>query len=403
MNHPNLTIESSIEIITAEGDLLEALPFPDSEYEARIEKLRAKMRAGGIDVLVSFSPENINYLTGHDTPAYQYLQACVVAGSGMPVNVLRSIDASNTFYRSWNRTAVVYEDSDDPVVCLTRLVLAMIGDGHRVALETDPCFVGASRYNRLVRNFTLRGLDVVEQDHVEQLRLIKSAREIGKIRAATHVASQTMRAAVAMAGSGVNENDIAACVWSSLIGHGGEFPGLPPFIVSGKRTSLGHATWSGRTLQTGDTLAFEFPGVVARYAGPLFRSGIVGEKTGALKQLEAATLRSLELLMAAMRPGITCDALHAINVASFARSGYQLGHRSGYSVGLNYAPDWGEGNILSIRAGEMRVIEEGMVFHLVPGIYVPGEHVVVISETVVVTSDGCECLTDYPRALFQVD
>lgn len=205
-----------------------------------------------------------------------------------------------------------------------------------------------------------------------------------------------------MAGSGVNENDIAACVWSTLIKHGGEFPGLPPFIVSGQRTSLGHATWSGRKLQKGDSLAFEFPGVVARYAGPLFRSGVVGGKSEELKHLETATLKSLELLLGNIKPGVTCDEVHALNVRNFAEFGYTLGHRSGYSVGINYAPDWGEGNILSIRAGEKRTIEEGMVFHLVPGIYVTGKHVVVISETIVVTKDGCECLTDSPRELFTV-
>ena len=49
-----------------------------------------------LNAFIAFGPENINYLTGHDTPAYQYLQACVVTHEGPPVNLLRSIDASNT-------------------------------------------------------------------------------------------------------------------------------------------------------------------------------------------------------------------------------------------------------------------------------------------------------------------
>jgi Xaa-Pro dipeptidase len=67
---------------------------------------------------------------------------------------------------------------------------------------------------------------------------------------------------------------------------------------------------------------------------------------------------------------------------------------------VNYAPDWGEGNLFSIVEGESRAFEAGMVFHLVPGIYVPPEFVVVISETVVVTNVGAEVVTDFPRQLF---
>ena len=71
-------------------------------------------------------------------------------------------------------------------------------------------------------------------------------------------------------------------------------------------------------------------------------------------------------------------------------------------VGVNYAPDWGEGNLFSIVDGERRNLVPGMVFHLVPGIYVPGEHVVIISETVAVTDTGCEVITSFPRDLFVV-
>uniref|UniRef100_UPI0035ADAC2B M24 family metallopeptidase n=1 Tax=Aestuariivirga sp. TaxID=2650926 RepID=UPI0035ADAC2B len=99
-------------------------------------------------------------------------------------------------------------------------------------------------------------------------------------------------------------------------------------------------------------------------------------------------------------PGRTAEDVHRMSVASFSRHGYTVAHRSGYSVGVNYAPDWGEGNLFSIVDGESRPFEAGMVFHLVPGIYVPPDFVVVISETVIVTASGVEVVTDYPRQLF---
>ena len=86
---------TEVEIIVGSGPLVEPPPFGMMEYARRLQLLRADMAAAGLDAFIAFGPENINYLTGHDTPAYQYLQACVVTHDGPPVNLLRSIDASN--------------------------------------------------------------------------------------------------------------------------------------------------------------------------------------------------------------------------------------------------------------------------------------------------------------------
>ena len=67
---------------------------------------------------------------------------------------------------------------------------------------------------------------------------------------------------------------------------------------------------------------------------------------------------------------------------------------------MNYAPDWGEGNLFSIVEGETRPFEAGMVFYLVPGIHVPPDFVVVMSETIIVTAPGAEVITEFPRRLF---
>jgi Xaa-Pro dipeptidase len=382
--------------------LLASLPFGAAEYERRQAALRAAMRERGLDVFVSFSPENIFYLTGHDTPAYQYLQATIVTQDAPPLNVLRSIDASNTLAAAWSRRAVVYADHDDPVEAVAFAVCQGASSGMRVGLEDESFFVTPRRHRALEARLAAAGLDVVSAHLVEALRLVKSGEEIAHIRRAAALTTAAMQAAIAAAREGTSENEIAAAVWSSLVRGGGEFPGLPPFIVSGPRTSLGHATWAGRTLQAGDALAFEIPGVVRRYVAPLFRTGTVGPPPAGMRDLAALCIASLDRMIEAIRPGVEIGAVHALNVETFAAGGHAVAHRSGYSVGVNYAPDWGEGGILSIMEGETRCFEAGMVFHLVPGIFVPGRHVVVISETVLVTASGCERLTNVPRELFAV-
>lgn len=379
------------------GPLIAPLPFSEAEYAARLSKLRLAMRAQGLDAFVAFSPENIFWLTGHDSPAYHYVQACVVTHDELPVNVLRRIDATNTLLRSWPRRAVCYGDSDEPMEVLAGVIQALTGPDARIGVETESFFVSARRFDLLRR---LLGPKLLAAQPVEPLRLVKSAEELATIRAAARITKAAMETATGMAREGVNENQIAGAVWNTLVSMGGEFPGLPPFIVSGPRTSLGHATWAGHVLRKGDPVVFEIPGVVNRYVAPLFRSGSVGEPPAEMRRLEAAVAESLALLIGGMRPGVIAGDLHCASVESFARHGYSVAHRSGYSVGVNYAPDWGEGNLFSIVTGENRAFEAGMVFHLVPGIYVPPDFVVVISETVIVTETGAEAIMDVPRRLF---
>jgi Xaa-Pro dipeptidase len=393
---------TEVEIIVGSGPLVEPPPFTAMEYARRLEQLRADMAAQGLDMFIAFGPENINYLTGHDTPAYQYLQACVVTHDGPPVNLLRSIDASNTLMRSWSRRVVAYADHDDPVATLVALVRQLVPPGARIGAENRAFFVTPRRYSQLEGALEAGDYVLLGTHLVEERRLIKSAEEMEKIRSAGRITVGAMRAAMETAAEGIDENAIAAAVWASLVRSGGEFPGLPPFIVSGPRASLGHATWGGRRLAKGDVLNFEIPGVVARYVAPLFRTGSVGAPTADARAIGAACLSSLDLLIANIRPGARIADLHRLNVENFARRGFTIGHRTGYSIGVNYAPDWGEGGTLSIMEGEIREVAEGMVFHLVPGLYIPGRMAVVISETVAVTANGAERVMEFPPQLFVV-
>jgi Xaa-Pro dipeptidase len=70
-------------------------------------------------------------------------------------------------------------------------------------------------------------------------------------------------------------------------------------------------------------------------------------------------------------------------------------------MGVAFAPDWGEGHIASLRAGDQMPLEPGMAFHLPPAVRLPGETVYGVSETVVVTDSGCEVLTHFPRRLIR--
>ena len=76
--------------------------------------------------------------------------------------------------------------------------------------------------------------------------------------------------------------------------------------------------------------------------------------------------------------------------------------RTGYSVGVNFCPDWGEGHIMDLKENDDRVLEAGMVFHTPMSLRADGDLAVAVSETVMVTKTGHEVLTNFPRKLIVV-
>jgi Xaa-Pro aminopeptidase len=108
----------------------------------------------------------------------------------------------------------------------------------------------------------------------------------------------------------------------------------------------------------------------------------------------AAQQRGAELL----RPGAVCSEVNdaCLKVIRAAGLGQYLRHRQGHGIGLGmHEPPW-------LEDGDHSALEAGMVVSDEPGIYVPGEAGVRISDSMVVTETGAVPLTHYPRQLDDV-
>ena len=75
--------------------------------------------------------------------------------------------------------------------------------------------------------------------------------------------------------------------------------------------------------------------------------------------------------------------------------------RLGYSIGVSFAPDWGEGNILSLNHGVDVELKPGMTFHMPLCLRDYGKFTVAVSETVQVTAKGCKQFSKLPRKLVE--
>lgn len=388
---------TSVSVEEGAGARLVELPFSEKEFQRRLRGIRKRMRERELDAFVTFTPENLYYVNAHDTPGYYWYQACIISHNAAPVTVVRLVEAGATLSMGWSRRAVTYTDQDDPIEATMGLLSELGLASRKVGMEGNAWFVSPRRYEQLAKLIERAGGEVVDASGlIESMRATKSDEELAYSRAAGKVVVRGMAAAIEASHEGANENDVAASAVSALIRAGGEYAGLPPFIASGRRSSIAHVTWSGRIYRRGDALAYELPGVVKRYCAALFRCGTIGAPSKDIRRRADAIKEALEAVIEAIRPGVTFDSVNQVHRGIFAKHGF--GHlikfQTAYSLGINYPPDWGEGHIVKIQANDERTLETGMVFHVGIALYDLGHSAIETTETVAVTESGCEVLTE---------
>ena len=380
------------------------LAFSVEEYRGRLAGVQKRVADAGLDGLVVTTPENICYLSGYHTSGYYYVQALLVAAEGEPRLVTRHFEQRNIDAYSWldrDTHGISFTDSENPMDKVVAGLADLGVDAGRIGVETASFFLTVDRYEELkawLPNATLaNGSGIVEDG-----RKVKSPAEVEYIRQACRISETGIAALEEHARPGITENELAGEIHKAMVSAGGEYPGLPLFLSSGWRTEIPHANWTDRMIEKGDLVFCELTGVVKRYSGPLLRCVSLGEPSDDLVRCAEASHDMLDAAIETIKPGVTSHAVNAAVVAVAEKAGLASGvtNRAGYSVGINFPPDWGEGVFLDLKGGDETVLRTGMCFHIPRSMRIEGKVAVSFSETVRVSETGCEVLTDYqPRGL----
>lgn len=379
----------------------EDLVFSMAEYGRRLASLRRAMARRELEAMIVTIPENLCYLTGYQTPGYYWFQALVVPLEAEPFFVTRRLEDSNVQVRTWVSQSFPYDDFENPPLELAKRIEEQDLGKARIGYERHSYFFRASEQDTCMK--ALPDAEFVDAyGIIEQLRLVKSAEEIEVMRRAARTTEAGMQAGIDAISAGVTENDVAAEIQWTMTKAGSEYPAIAPFVASGWRGSIGHATWEGRRIEPNEAVFLEVGGCVAHYHTAMMRTVFVGDAPEVVRRAEAVVRDAMDATMAAIKPGVPAQEVDRIarKVIREGAPDSAQASRTGYSIGLAFAPDWGEGHILSLLEGQEQPLEENMTFHLIPWVQVPGMAGVGLSETVRVTATGCESLFDFPRQVF---
>ncbi len=389
------------------------LPFSDQEYQRRLEKTRAAMAARDLDAIFVTDPSNQHWITGYDGWSFYVHQGVLVFPDADPIWWGRNQDANGGVRTVWMTDDRVIGYADNYVQSTERhpmqdLAARLTGMGladKRIGVEMDNYYFSAKAMQTLREELPeATFLDVTGL--VNWQRGVKSDEELTFIRKAALISEKITDGLFERVEPGIAKNEIVAEIFRDAIrgveGAWGDYPAIVPLLPSGSDAAAPHLTWDGREFATGEATFFEISGCYRRYHAPLCRTLFLGKPPQFLLDAEKALVEGLEAgLEAATAGNRACDVANAL-AAPLERAGIERGARCGYPIGLSYPPDWGERTI-SLRSEDETVLEPGMTFHFMPGLWM-SDWGLEITESILIKESGpAETFCNRPRKMFVKD
>lgn len=391
-------------------------PFSAQEFGMRWAKVRAEIKARGLETVVLSPPESIYYLTNYQTPGNP-LTVCIIPADETiePCVLTRELEGTNMRYRS----TIKYKLYDEQQSSEETIAAALAEIPPQDATGAAARIIG---YEANSARLTVRSQQAIERhlerlsrtsccdkdtapsdtptrpvhewadisDFFVQLRNVKSQQELEYVRHAAAATLEGIRGAVRAMRPGVREVEVAgeAIREMGLAGH--EYASYPIFLAFGDSGVIGHHAASRRRLREGELVFIEIGGCCNRYHASKMHTVWIGSDPPAW-YLEAERL--LKQATAAGRAacvngavGKDVDAAMR-SVMSALSVPHWMSGRSAYAIGTGLATDWAEKNVL-IDATSEAVLQANMTLHLVPWIQLPGIGSMGFSDTVQVQASG---------------
>lgn len=233
---------------------------------------------------------------------------------------------------------------------------------------------------------------------IEQLREIKTPKEIDYIKQAQAITDKTFNDILDLIRPGVSERDLALEIDYRFRLAGADKSAFPTIVAAGSHASKPHAVPSDRKLSSGDCVIFDMGASWNGYASDMTRTVMLGTADNRYREVYESVLDAQQAGLDAIRAGLRGGEADASARSVIENKGYgeRFIHSLGHAVGLDIH------EFPSLSRNSETVLKSGMVVTVEPGIYIPGWGGVRIEDMVVVTDDGCDNLTGTPKTLIEL-
>jgi Xaa-Pro dipeptidase len=382
--------------------------IPQEELSARRERLLTHIRDQNLTGYVLFDEQYIQYFTGFGFLATERPVAFASNASGemvvfVPAFEVERVREETEFERI--ESYPEYPGIEHPMLILGR-VLRDLGITGAVAADSDG-YPGILGYAGPSLSEVMGGDTTELLPFVESLMVLKSDAEIALIRESARWCETGHRLLASYSRPGATEAQASLrasqeatlqmleTLGSSFGGQQASSDGVSVGFRGqiGRRSAWAHAIAHNIEFQPGDVLVTETSAPIWGYNAELERTLILGAPSDEARRLFNHMVAAQNVALEALRPGVTCADVDRAVLSYFEANdlmGYWQQH-VGHAIGLrNHEPPF-------LDIGDYTPVRPGMVFTIEPGVYSPTVGGFRHSDTVVVTPDGIDVLTDYPK------
>ncbi len=278
----------------------------------------------------------------------------------------------------------------DVVAAIKRLGLRRIG--------YEPARMTCDAFELLKSKLPMRASLEPAAGWIEQLRMVKSAEELARIRRSVETNSRAFEQTARRVRAGMKESDLAAELEYRMRRLGAEKPSFDTIVAGGARSALPHAQPTAARLAAGQLVVVDMGALQDGYCSDMTRMLFLGNPDGKVKRTYRAVLEAQLAAIDAVRAGVPTAKVD--RAARQVLKGYGLDrtfvHSTGHGLGLEiHEPP-------RIGRRDKNRLAAGMAITIEPGVYLEGFGGIRIEDTVVVTDTGCEILTPTPKDLLVI-
>ena len=348
--------------------------------------------ASGLGALLLTPGPDLRYVTGYDAHQLERLTCLALPADGDPFLVVPRLEhpaAQASPAGAFGLEMIPWDETDDPY----ELVARRLGPVSSVGLADRMWAMMVLRF-RAALPAARQGLASAA---LRDLRSRKSPAEVAALREAGAAIDRVHAAVPGWLRPGRTELEVAADVAAAISDEGHARTDFV-IIASGPNAASPHHEPSGRVLRPGDAVVVDIGGTMpSGYCSDCTRVYAIGSPPAEFTAYYEVLRDAQEAACAAVRPGVTAEAVDAAARTPITQAGYgpQFVHRTGHGIGLETHED------PYIVAGNAEPLAPGMAFSVEPGIY-PGPHGARIEDIVVCTEQGHERLNHVTRELVVV-
>lgn len=357
-----------------------------SNQTERLARLRAVMRNQGVDLVVLSPGAHMAWLFNVRPHADE--RACLAMISQDQEAFLMPALEADSAREQTDLAFYPWSDDAGPDDAL-RTLLADFGANGFSNLVLDECM--RADHAALVTDAMPGVTRQFTASTIGALRMRKEDGEYATLKENARQADQALLAAWDVLRPGMTELEVAQVVRETFTQMGAQ--PLFSIVGAGRNGAFPHHHTGQTKLQNGDAVVMDVGAGFKGYSSDITRMVLLGDGPSGYMDIHAIVDAAVQAALDAARPGVKACEVDAAARDVITKAGYGefFVHRTGHGLGTEvHEPPY-------ITASSQTILEEGMVFSIEPGIYLPDRFGLRLEEIVILRSDGPEILSDLPR------